>query len=93
MHSSRWVLAALCLACLGFAGPSRQDDVRDTMEPMVTDLHWLTGQWAGSDGESDWEATYSTAKGGMLVGASKELAVLLGSNLPRLDNVLKRIAT
>jgi hypothetical protein len=73
MHTSRWALVALCLACLGFAGPSRHDDVRDTMEPMVADLHWLAGQWTGSDGESDWEATYSTAKGGMLVGASKEL--------------------
>ncbi|MFT7464995.1 MAG: hypothetical protein ACI9EF_003355 [Pseudohongiellaceae bacterium] len=43
------------------------------MQPQVTDLDFLAGVWSGSDGQSDWESSYTTGAGGQLVGASKEM--------------------
>lgn len=46
---------------------------RPDMEPMIDDLGFLTGAWRGGDGASAWEAVYSSAEGGQIVSASKEL--------------------
>ncbi len=43
------------------------------MEVRMADLDFLAGVWAGSDGQSDWESSYTTGAGGQIVGASKEM--------------------
>ncbi|MHC4845591.1 MAG: DUF6265 family protein [Planctomycetota bacterium] len=43
------------------------------LEPRVEDLSFLAGSWTGTDGTSRWESVYSSAEGGMVVGASKEM--------------------
>jgi len=50
-----------------------EDGERVTMEPVVEDLSFLAGSWAGTDGESRWESVYTSAENGMVVGASKEM--------------------
>jgi hypothetical protein len=43
-------------------------------DPKVEDLAWLEGTWTGrDDGGSEWESVYTGARGGRVVGASKEL--------------------
>lgn len=49
------------------------DGERISMEPRIADLSWLEGNWAGSDGSSDWESVYTGGRGNVIVGASKEL--------------------
>jgi hypothetical protein len=49
------------------------EGARPTMEPRLSDLAFLSGAWRGSDGTSEWETWYSSADGGRIVSASKEL--------------------
>jgi len=39
----------------------------------VADLGWLAGTWRGGAGQSTWESCYSSAEGGEVVSASKEI--------------------
>jgi hypothetical protein len=40
----------------------------------VAALAWLQGSWRTADGDSVWEAVYSSPEGGEVVSASKEIA-------------------
>jgi len=40
----------------------------------IAALSWLQGAWRTADGESVWEAVYSSPEGGEVVSASKEIA-------------------
>jgi len=50
------------------------DGERLPLEPGIDALAFLEGRWAGSAGSSRWESSYSSAAGGQIVGASKELS-------------------
>ena len=46
---------------------------RPSRDVTVADLAWLAGSWTGSDGQSEWESSYSSPAGGQIVAASKEM--------------------
>lgn len=67
------LLLALLLGAAGFAFPQDADEASTPEAPTVAALGWLEGRWLGSDGQSRWESVYSSAEGGQILSASKEL--------------------
>lgn len=71
------VVRALCAALVLGAGalsvPTPLAEPVDDEAPAVEHLSFLTGDWAGSDGRSEWETVYGSTRGGHLLSATKEL--------------------
>lgn len=67
------LLAVLAAAALGVWPPARGLADPPAAAPRVTDLGYLEGAWSATHDGSTWEACYTSAAGGEVVSATKEI--------------------
>ncbi len=72
MKTGVWIAG---VATVGTAVAAVSRLTAQTAEPAggLDGLNWLAGQWYGTFEDGHWEASYTTAEGGVILSSNKEL--------------------
>ncbi len=63
----------LCATILAAATRSTAGDENPSPADQLASLSWLEGSWVGPHERGQWEASYTSAEGGLILSANKEI--------------------
>ena len=72
MHAHLLIAFLVVLSLVAVAGGNAA--AKDAEPKGIAVLGWLEGAWRTEGGESTWETTYTSAEGGEILSATKEIA-------------------